>query len=82
MIYAPLVVFLGGAVYEAAAVAWVHYAERKSPTKAALFAMICATALVVGIGESVKDFWMAPYFIVGKGAGTFCAVYWNKAKET
>lgn len=75
------IVFFGGAVYEASAVAWVHYAERKSPNMAALFAMICATALVIGIGESVKDMWLAPYFIVGKGCGTWCAVHWNKTRK-
>ena len=69
-----LVAFAGGAVYEAGCVGWVHFSERGLPMVTALFSMLCATAQVAGIGESVKSLVAAPFFVVGYGVGTFVAV--------
>lgn len=71
------IAFLGGAVYEASAVAWVHYSETLAPWRAAMFSGLCAWALVSGIGESVKDPAIAPWFVAGYSVGTFFAVKWN-----
>ena len=74
MILACLLAFLGGAVYEACSVGWVHYSDRGSPLVAALFSMLQAVAQVAGIGESVHDLRAAPFFVVGYGVGTYVAV--------
>jgi len=68
------IAFFGGAVYEAGCVGWVHYAERGRPFATALFSMLCATAQVAGIGESVHDLAAAPFFVLGWGVGTYGAV--------
>ena len=77
MLYTAAIAFFGGAVYEASAVAWVHYSEKRSPWLAGLFSMVCAGALVAGIGESVRDYSVAPWFILGYGFGTVAAVKWG-----
>ena len=69
-----VIAFLGGAVYEAGCVFWVHYSESGRPYATALVSMLCATAQVAGIGESVRDLRIAPFFIIGYGVGTFFAV--------
>lgn len=66
--------FIGGAIYEAGCVGWVHYSERKRPFITALFSMLCATAQVLGIGVSVNSVIAAPFFIIGYGVGTYIAV--------
>lgn len=76
-----LVAFVGGAVYEAGCVGWVHYSERARPLPTALFSMLCAAAQVAGIGESVKTLVAAPFFIVGYGVGTYGAVALKRALE-
>jgi hypothetical protein len=80
------VAFVGGAAYEAGCVGWVHFAERGRPMITALFSMLCATAQVAGIGESVQTLYAAPFFVVGYGAGTYAAVRfkrrWTKSEST
>ena len=68
------VAFVGGAVYEAGCVGWVHFSECGRPLLTAMFSMLCATAQVAGIGESVKTLTAAPFFILGYGVGTYAAV--------
>ena len=74
MILSALFAFASGAAYEAGCVAWVHYSERQKPLPTAGFSMLCALAEVVGIGESIHDWRIAPFFVLGYGVGTFCAV--------
>lgn len=69
-----LIAFAGGAAYEAGCVGWVHFAERGRPVTTALFSMLCATAQVAGIGESVHSLGAAPFFVLGYGVGTYAAV--------
>lgn len=68
------IAFAGGAVYEAGCVFWVHHSEAGRPYTTSLFSMLCAAAQVAGIGESVHNLWIAPFFVVGYGVGTFAAV--------
>ena len=74
MIGSCLIAFFGGAFYEAIAVAWVHYAERKRALAAALCSSAVAVALVAGVGESLRSFPAACAFVLGYGCGTFAAV--------
>lgn len=74
-----IIVFFGGAIYEAGCVGWVHYSEKSQPIPTALFGILCATAQVAGIGESVHTHAAAPFFILGYGVGTYFAV-WIKRK--
>lgn len=68
-----IVTFVSGAAYEATCVFWVHYSEKGS-LKTTVFSMLAATAEVAGIGASVHDWHLAPFFIVGYGTGTALAV--------
>lgn len=68
------IAFLGGAIYEAAAVAWVRYSEMRAPWRAAFFSCVVACALVTGIERAVADRLSAFAFIFGYGVGTFAAV--------
>lgn len=74
MFITALVTFLSGAIYEAGCVAWVHFSERAKPLHCAIMSMLVATATVFGIGESIQDMRMAPFFIIGYGVGSYFAV--------
>jgi hypothetical protein len=66
--------FLSGAAVEATAVFWVHYSSHGQAFAAGAFSMLQAMAMVFGIGESVRDRYAAPAFVLGYGAGTAVAV--------
>lgn len=76
-----LVVFACGALYEAACVGWVHHSERGRPISTACFSMLAATAEVSGVFNSVRDIRVAPFFILGYGVGTYCAVRWKGGRS-
>ncbi len=70
-----LIAFCGGAVYEAAAVVWVRYADRRAPVRAAACSAVCATSLLAGVGESLSGGpVVAAAFVAGYAFGTFMAV--------
>jgi len=66
-------VFIFGAVFEGACVFWMHFLNENKPIKAALFSMLIATSQLVGIVASVKTLIVAPFFVLGYGAGTYGA---------
>lgn len=68
------VAFFGGAVYEAAAVVWVRFAERRAPARAALCSAVCAACLLAGVESSIREPGAAPWFVLGYAVGTYCAV--------
>lgn len=69
-----LIALIAGAVYDGCCVGWVHFSEKHMPYHTALFAMLLAAAQVAGVGESVHDIRVAPFFILGYGIGAFIAV--------
>jgi hypothetical protein len=77
MILHSALAFLAGALYELACVFWVHFSQLKRSGIAAFFSMLSALTEVVGIGESIHDWHLAPGFILGFGVGTFVAVRLN-----
>lgn len=74
MLLHALITLVSGAVYEASCVVWVHYSERGRAIATACVSMLIALAQIIGIGESVHDWKLAPFFIFGYGAGTYVAV--------
>jgi hypothetical protein len=40
--------------------------------------MMQAAATIAGVGESVHDMRIAPFFVLGCGAGTFAAIVWKR----
>ena len=66
--------FLSGAAVEATAVAWVHYSTAGAALAAGAFSMLQAAAMVFGIGESVRDRFAGPAFVLGYGFGTAATV--------
>lgn len=72
-----LLVFVCGALYEAACVGWVHFSERGKPFRTALFSMLAAGTTLTGILDSVKDNRAIPAFIAGYGFGSYVAVAWK-----
>jgi hypothetical protein len=77
MVLLAVITFLAGASYEAMGVAWVHYAERNKATPTAILSGMQALAQVAGIGESVRDWRLAPFYVVGWAFGSFLAVSWK-----
>jgi hypothetical protein len=73
-----LTTFLAGLFLEGTAVFWTHYSERGRALIAASLSGGQALALVLGIGESVRDLRLAPFFVLGYGTGSYVAV---KLKE-
>lgn len=70
-------VFTCGALVEVACVWWTHFSERGKAFETALFSMLCAGAQVTGIFDSIKDWRVAPFFVIGYGFGTYIAVIWK-----
>lgn len=69
-----LLTFASGAAVEATAVAWVHYSTSGQALAAGLCSMLQAAAMVFGIGESVRERFMGPAFVLGYGIGTAATV--------
>lgn len=69
-----LAAFLSGAAYEGLSVVWVHLAVHGTPLQTAAISGLQALALVVGIGESVHDWRVAPFYVGGYGLGAYFAM--------
>ena len=69
-----LIAFTSGAAYEGLSVIWVHQATHGSARATAVVSALQAAAQVVGIGESVRDWRIAPLFVLGYGAGAWAAM--------
>ena len=69
--------FVCGALYEFLAVFWVAFSERGQAWRAALTSSAIAAAMVIGLGETIHDPHVAPFFVIGYGAGTFAGVRWR-----
>lgn len=67
-------VFLGGAIYEFAAVVWAQQALARAPLRAALASAVCAACLALGLGETVRTPALVPFFVAGYAVGTWAAV--------
>jgi hypothetical protein len=80
MVTVSLLALLCGALYEAACVGWVHFSERGKPLHTAVFSMFAAGAEVTGILDAAHDLRVAPFFVLGYGLGTYCAVRWKESK--
>ena len=69
-----LATFAAGIFLEGTAVFWTHYSERGKAAIAAMFSGIQALALVFGVGESVHDPKLAPFFVLGYAGGSYIAI--------
>jgi hypothetical protein len=69
-----LSVFVSGLFLEGTAVFWTHYSERNNAIMAAIFSSIQALALVFGIGESVYNSELIPWFVLGYGSGSYFSI--------
>jgi hypothetical protein len=67
-----------GATYEALSVVWVHQATRGTAWATALVSGLQALAMVVGVGESVRDWRAAPAFVLGYAGGAYAAMVWGR----
>jgi hypothetical protein len=71
-----LVAMASGAAYEACSVVFVHQATHGTPMHTALASGLQAAASVAGIGASVKDWRVAPFFVLGYALGSYVAMVW------
>lgn len=69
-----IIALLSGAAYEGCSVIWVHRATHGTPMQTALVSCVQALAQVLGIGESVRNWRVAPFFILGYGIGSYTAM--------
>jgi hypothetical protein len=69
-----LAALLSGAAYEACSVVWVHRAVHGTPLQTAAISGLQALAQVVGIGESVRDWKVAPFYVGGYALGAYFAM--------
>ncbi len=81
LIFDAAITFLSGAGYELGCVLWTHHSERGEPFKTAAWSMALAACQVLGIGEAVHDFRLAPVFVIGYGFGTFVGVTWKERER-
>ena len=80
-----LIVFLAGAIDEAACVGFVHFEERKKVIPTALCSMVTAACAITGIVETVHNWTLGPAFVLGVGFGAAMGVVvkkWRGKHET
>jgi len=66
--------FLAGLCIEGTAVFWTHYTERGKAVISGALSSLQALAVVLGVGQSVRDWHYAPAFILGYGMGSYLAI--------
>lgn len=81
MVLICFLTFLFGAIFQAACVGWTHFSQKGQTLPSSLFSIIIATSNVFGLGESIKDWHTAPFFIMGYAVGTFIAVSMKSKKS-
>lgn len=80
-----LLVFVLGAIDEAACVGFVHFEERKKVVATALCSMVTAACVLTGVLETVHNWTLGPAFVLGVGAGAAAGVVvkkWRGERET
>lgn len=73
---AGLLAFASGAAYEGLSVVWVHQATHGGALATAAASALQATCMVLGVGESVREWRVSPLFVLGYGAGAWVAMTW------
>lgn len=66
--------FLGGALYEAGCVVWVHYAERDDVGPAVGTSMFNAVVTIIGVESFLKHWLFKVAYVLGFGTGTAVAI--------
>jgi hypothetical protein len=66
--------FASGATYEALSVAWVHQATHGTALHTAMVSGLQALAMVIGLGESVREWRAGGAFVLGYAIGAFAAM--------
>lgn len=74
IIVAPLIAFASGAVAEALAVLWVHFAERNQRVRVFAIGVLMGIATVLGIGEALHTLPSAVGFVLGYGCGPLIGI--------
>lgn len=77
-----ILVFVCGFIDEWSCVGFVQFSEADRPIATALCSMLSAAVSITGVYEAVHDWRVAPFFVVGFGAGGFFGVMfkrWRKA---
>lgn len=69
-----VVAFVAGLVNEACSVVWVHQATHGTALSTALVSGVQALAIVLGVGESVKNWHAAPFYVIGYASGAYGAM--------
>jgi hypothetical protein len=69
-----LLVLACAAFYEASCVGFVHYSGRGAAWKTALMSALAGAGQVTGIFETVRDWRMGVFFVLGLGLGAFTGV--------
>lgn len=68
-----LVVLVCGTFYEASCVGFVHF-SKESRWKTTAMSMLAGAAEISGVFNSVRDWHVAPFYVLGLGAGAFIGV--------
>ena len=69
-----MLAFASGLLNEACSVVWVHQATHGTAWSTALVSGVQALAIVLGVGQSVKDWRAAPFFVIGYASGAYGAM--------
>ena len=74
-------VFFCAAFYEASCVGFVHFAESGGAWKTSAMSALAGLAEVTGIFETVRNWHLGVFFVVGLGVGAFVGVKIKNWKE-
>ena len=70
----PLLVFVCGAFYEASCVGFVGGAQKSRPGPTSIMSMLAGCAEITGVFSSVRNWHVAPFYILGLGTGAYVGV--------
>lgn len=65
-----IITFICGILYELTSVYWVLSTERLQPWKSALCSMVQGLVMLTGVGQSIKDWHIAVFYIAGYSLGS------------
>ena len=69
------VAFASGFAVDVLAVLWTRSVVLRNARTAVVYSMLLGAAQVAGIGSAVRDWRLAPFFIVGYGLGSAVAIW-------
>ena len=74
--------FFLGFGFEILYLAWLHFADRGAPWRAAILSMVVGAVSLAGVATAIRDQWQGVLLILGYGAGSYVVAKWNALRTS